>query len=730
MRSVRARAAVAAALCAAASGAARADGLQLRWEPSWSTSETTTESSGMEVTEHAQIWTQRLRLNVDRSLWPLLRLNGGGRLSWDHGDTAIGPIAQQVDSFTGSLYGRLQLGGPALNATLGYTWREDYAATLSEARKFASAKLVHDTLSAAFTWQPLELPSFDLLLARTRSFDTRREIEDRTTDSMNLAISYLDLEPFELRYNVRTSDTADAIRGYESSEVAQLLRASWSDTLADHRLELAFSYDLGGRSQVNKVSSPDALILTQQFPTVGLSALDPFGAPLQLALQSNPALINGDLTATAGIDLGFSATNPTADRDVGAGFPTATNPVSQIWVWVNQLLPPEVSGAIVWIAYESDDNSTWTQVGGTPPSQSFSLTESRFEITIPTTSARYLKVVARPLPVGITTDPTYATILVTEIQLFLGQRGADVSGRQPFQVSGQLNATVRYAFRHDPDVYYDGNLYFQHASNPATTSWILTNALSYLQRFRTSSLAARVERSDAAGPEGYAGGFRWSGTYTWDPIPTAGGGLSYSGQWADTSVGTLVTNSAGLLARADLYRGITLSGSLNASLSNQPGRDVRATGANAMVTLVPNAALTLNGSASRSTSLISEPSKPDRTDETSRFEVNGVLSPFPALFLGGGVQWVLSSSYPTSTLTTVNAGFSPFPGGTLVLRIGYSQTFDTTQGLRTTNWGPSVRWGFQRGSYLDVSYTSSDTSSPAIRTSIDAVFVFLNIAVL
>ena len=44
--------------------------------------------------------------------------------------------------------------------------------------------------------------------------------------------------------------------------------------------------------------------------------------------------------------------------------------------------------------------------------------QNRFEISVPDTQARYLKVVTKPLPVGITTDPTYTDVFVTELTLF------------------------------------------------------------------------------------------------------------------------------------------------------------------------------------------------------------------------------------------------------------------------------------------------------------------------
>jgi hypothetical protein len=64
------------------------------------------------------------------------------------------------------------------------------------------------------------------------------------------------------------------------------------------------------------------------------------------------------------------------------------------------------------------------------------------------------------------------------------------------------------------------------------------------------------------------------------------------------------------------------------------------------------------------------------------------------------------------TLANFGAGFSPFPGGDLILSFNYSQTYDTLSNVRARNLGPYLRWDVSRAAYLELSYNLLETSSP------------------
>jgi hypothetical protein len=159
---------------------------------------------------------------------------------------------------------------------------------------------------------------------------------------------------------------------------------------------------------------------TQRFPTSGLSKVEATGdAPNQVTLEPNAALVDGVLDASAGLDLGYGATaaGDRANRDLGAQLPDATTAVNLVCVRVDRPLSPSVAAAFAWTAYASADNAHWTSVP-IAGFVAFATMQNRFEIPIPLTWARYLKVTTQPLAPEVTTDQTYSDVFVTELTLF------------------------------------------------------------------------------------------------------------------------------------------------------------------------------------------------------------------------------------------------------------------------------------------------------------------------
>jgi hypothetical protein len=141
--------------------------------------------------------------------------------------------------------------------------------------------------------------------------------------------------------------------------------------------------------------------------------------PTHVTLLPNAALVDGVLGESAGLDIGYGASvsGDFAKRDVGAQLPDAMTAVDLMCVRVDRPLAPSVAAATTWTAYRSDDNVNWSPVVLTGPVL-FASMQNRFEIPIQLTQARYLKVVTQPLAPGVTTDPTFTDIFVTELTLF------------------------------------------------------------------------------------------------------------------------------------------------------------------------------------------------------------------------------------------------------------------------------------------------------------------------
>ena len=182
-------------------------------------------------------------------------------------------------------------------------------------------------------------------------------------------------------------------------------------------LGLALLVGCGSRSDATVEPRED---LPERTPVGGLSIVAELpDTPEKVTLGPNPTLIDGDTSASASLDIGYgpALAGDGRLRQAGLQLSDGTTEVNLLRVWTDRLLPPDVFRAYSWSVYRSDDNVSWVQVPVTITLQGVS--SSFADIRVASTSARYLKVVTRPLPAGVTSDPRYAEVAVTELQAFL-----------------------------------------------------------------------------------------------------------------------------------------------------------------------------------------------------------------------------------------------------------------------------------------------------------------------
>jgi hypothetical protein len=439
----------------------------------------------------------------------------------------------------------------------------------------------------------------------------------------------------------------------------------------------------------------------------------PLDTPGRVTLNPNAALIDGVTTASAGLNLGFSAGSGlvVTSRDLGAQLPNAVTQVSVVHVYVDRNAAP-VASQFVWDAYRSDDNLEWTRVG-VAGVVAFDPLLSRFEIPIPPTTARYVKVVTKPIAKQLTTDPQFSDIFVTELQLFDVAQAADVRGRTN-TLSGTLNGTGRILLLRAPSLAYDASLVVTHSSQPALVTYALVNGLSLQHRLaRTVTGAARVDRSDSDAGRGHEALNRWSGSLALDPLPTLGGTLAYTGQLAQHPTGHAISHNGTAVARADLYEGISSSASASAGWSNDDkGRTSRGTTAAVGFSIVPNPILSTTWNASYTTSTQTGAGLPEQSDWRGILEATASLSPFRSLALAGNVVRLFGKS-GASTLVNFNGGLALFPGGDLQLSYAYQESLDSSAQSRTRTHGPGLRWNIRPGWILTSAYTVQHNSTPS-----------------
>jgi len=685
-------------------GRARADGAGALIQPGYVHSDTESiDSTGRKTHLTTDELLQSYRLSLDKALFQNLTLTAVGGfqkvIDWSSSDGR----SERSDNSNTGLNSRLSYANPVLTAGLGYD-RQQSSTSLSPSSS------INEIFSFNSGWHAADLPSVDLHLSRTRLYDSTHAEQDSTVDAALLSTRY-GLDRLDLRYSTGYSHPVDHVSGTETTSIDQAFNATYGDSFFDRRTTVYVAGSLTDRNTSLTTRGVGGLVSTQKFPVAGFSVVEVFPAlPTDVTLDPNPAVIDGNTTASVGINIGFSPSvaNDTAARDVGVQFQDVLTQVNTVYLWVDRQLPAAVAGAFIWEAYQSDDNLKWTPIAITAPVV-FGTFQNRFELTLATTAARYLKVVTRPLPALVTTDRRFSEIFVTEAQFFSIVPASSLRRNQS-TVAGNLNTTVTTRLLNRPSLVYDVSLLLARSSDNDVTTYTFVTGLSLTERLsRVFTLSSRVSRQDSSVGRGHEGAFQWGATLLARPLPTLYHALSYNGQLTQTAQGNTTGQSVGLLSRADLYEGISLLANVTASRGTNVRGEIGQTAlVSASLSLTPNRFVSFAGTWVYSDSSSSAPSA--RSRESERIDASATFTPYEALYFSGSVSRVILGARPT-TLASVAGTFSPLRGE-IQLSASYSRSLDTEAQSVTQFISPTLRWALRSGVSLDLAYTILDSSAP------------------
>ncbi len=705
----------AAALCAAP-GAARADGAGAQLEGNYSSASTkATDDTGHQTKLDQSTWTQRYRLSLDRTLFPYVRFSAGGLLDWMISSSDNAGAVTDTDSKKWDGNAHLSLGGPVLFGGLDYDRRQEAATSRAGGVTSAAPELVRESYSAAASWRPLDLPTLDLRLSRSDSHDAGRQRLDLTSDEVLLASRFEATPNVELRYSARYGNVADHIAGVRTTSVDNTANVTWTDRFLDGRGNAYVGYSLTTRNVGREVAGTTGTVATQRFPTAGFSTVEgPLDLPTKVTLKRNDALIDGVTTASAGVNLGYSAApagSLVTYRDLGAQLPNVVTRVNTIYVWMDRNAAA-VAADFRWKACKSDDNDVWTCVDVDPLTVRFDPLQWRFEIPIDPTPARYVKVSTLPLVRPALPDPQLEELYVTELQLYEAVPAAEARGRT-FDVSGALTGTTKITLLRSPALTYDASAVVTHSNRPLLITYSVVNGLSLQRPLGTrTTLMARADRTDSDAGAGHDALNRWTGSVSAELLPTLGGTIAYTGQLAQHPHSTVLSNSATAFARADLYEGVSASATTSASWAHDDvAGTTRGATASGSVSVVPNRVISTSGSGSYSYTVQTGGGRPDRTDRRGVLEAAASVSPFRALALSGSVTRLFSGA-TAATFLNFSGALSLFPGGDLQLRYLYQESLDTAAEQRTRSHGPGLRWNIRPGWFFNAAYTFQAASAP------------------
>ncbi|MBI4699516.1 MAG: hypothetical protein HY758_11605 [Nitrospirae bacterium] len=686
--------------------AAVADGIKGYLELNYSHFDSTSSSSGGTSQTRTSSFNQLYNINLMRSIYPNLTLKADAifektktKLSGDSdtesATTRIRPLIE------------LNLRTPLFNAGVGYSRNQKKESSGGS----PGVTNVLEDYNASFGWRPEDFPSIEIRMGKANLFDSKRLIQDIQTDSVMLNIRYEPLKDLEIRYQPSYRNTKDKLNEIDKKTMDHTGRVTYSALLFNKRVSLLTSYNIAHNETTITTAGSAGEVSFQVFPVAGLSAVD--DNPVQDLLVPNSALIDGDLTSVAGLNIGLPAGVDISPRNAGVDLSNPTE-VNTLYIFVQRELPGQIAGSFSWNIYTSSDNQNWNLLTTVFPA-SFGPFQNRFEIKLPNVTTRYIKAVTSPLKlantIGVTGD--FSDIFITEVQAFIRKTTSDVRNEETVSTTTYIyNVDIRTRILDAPSLFHE-LAYFLSTTDPSSLKRsTLSNGLSLSHRFSSIfSGNARVAREDISDTESKGHNYIYSASVNAVPLKTLSHTLTYSGQSETIDGETSKRSSVFLNNIAELYKGININ--VADGISFQTSGDGEKQESNTILvgsSIIPHPKLNLNLNYSMTKSKFTG-SSPKPTTSTGKKDLSVAYKPFETLFLSFSVSKI-SGADKTSTIQNYAMTWSPFREGTLQFNLAFNEALTSDEG-KSRIIGPSLRWNISRNMYLDMAYQifKSDSES-------------------
>lgn len=469
-----------------------------------------TDAAGVTTKTESSTYNPRITLNIDTKIFPNLRLHAGGIAELIKSDLKTDGTDTKSTLWRFRPYIDLTLETPLYTAGIGYIRRQEK----TEVSHTPSVTLVNEEYYSILGWRPEGLPSIDMRIRRTNTFDADRTLQDIKENYVNL-ISQYRYQGLQLNYQGTYIDTKDDLNKLDVQQFTHTGRVAYSGSFLEKRVLLNTTYDIFYQ-QVKTVTEGQGEVSFQIFPFAGLSKIDDTLPPAPVTLDPNPALVDANTTASAGIDL--VADPPWVRRQIGLDFLNPTE-VNQLFVWVDRELTFTIASSFLWDVFTSEDNLNWTHWAG-PTTASFGLFENRFEIKFPNVipAKRYIKVVTTPLHRGGPFVPP--NIFVTELQAFLNKPAVDVAGKTK-RASHTYNLDAKVRILDSPILFYDYYCFFNRVEPSSQQRYTISNGFSANQRFSSIfSGSARVAMENGKEEDEKKIAYVYNASIVADPVRT------------------------------------------------------------------------------------------------------------------------------------------------------------------------------------------------------------------
>jgi hypothetical protein len=689
-------------------------------------------SEGLTSVSKSTIFFQRYNLNYNNLVFPQVVLRAGARLEKQATTSDTDGATSRQNSTVLMPSAGITLANPFVTAGVSYDERDEKVESGG-----SSLRTFRETNNAFLGLRPEGLPTVDLIYSGQKRYDADRTSIDQEVQLFSLNTMYRPVRSVQLFYNTSYEDNQQHISQSETQVLSQSARAGYGDRFFMDRMSLATNYNISRQDVQFDRAGTAGSVRTQIFPLAGLSAIN--DQPTIGVLNSTPALIDGNLTASSGMNIGQipSLAGDIKKRNAGLDFGLPLE-VSTLFVWVDRQVPADMANSFVWEIYVSGDNLNWSLHQTIFPAV-FGAFDNRFELSFAAVSTRYIMAVTRPLSVALVPPPgvDVSNIFITEVQAFIDRTVSLTAGSTikttTNSASLDVNTRVNIIRSERHTLLYD--LYYvertaDQTGQPLSRASTLTNAIIANEKFnRVLFGGAKIMSQN----DKFSGGgslttydYEASLTASWATFPKLSHIAVLSGK-REVVVETAIVKDSGTLSltnTAEVYPGINaylggienLVTSATHTVIARTDSSVVSFGAN----IVPHRTMTIN--------LNYDWSEAQQRGNDASIVVTSLAvsrrrsmlaslayNPLGSLYLFGLIQRIEEKGKAGITASIFSGSWSAQrTGGALELRFNYADNFESETRTRTRNYGPSARWKINAKAFLEVAYTIATIDTPLI----------------
>ena len=259
---------------------------------------TTTTIDGTTTKAQVITLTPRLTVSAQAMIYDNLRLALGGVFDADRSSADQDGIDTTSKQTRLRPYVELRSMNPTFAPGLGYYRRE----SRTRATGGSETLLVNEDYAAYLGLRPSGLPQVDIQFLRADTFDADRAGQDVTRNTATLLSRYT-RKDVNLNYQGTHLGSNDRLQRFESQQVSHAIRVDSARSFMAGRLLWNGTYNADRQSLTTVSSNEDAELALPVVAFAGLALASDI--PATAALLPSPALIDGNLQAGAGVNLGL-----------------------------------------------------------------------------------------------------------------------------------------------------------------------------------------------------------------------------------------------------------------------------------------------------------------------------------------------------------------------------------------------------------------------------------------